>query len=58
MPFYFYLSKLVVENGLEDLWRRENADISEITHYNRSSGTRSRIDRAYTYIKIGKNTKI
>ena len=34
----FALSKLVLENGLEDLWRRENRDTSEFTHYNRSSG--------------------
>ena len=42
----FALSKLVLKNGLDDLWRRENPDTSEFTHYNRSSGTRSRIDRA------------
>ena len=52
------LSKLVLENRLEDLWRRENPDTSESTRYNRSSGTRSRIDRAYTDIKIANNTRI
>ena len=54
----YALSKLVVDNGLEDLWRRENPDSSEFTRHNRSSGTKSRIDRVYTDIKIGSNTKI
>ena len=54
----YALSKLVVDNGLEDLWRRENPDSSEFTRHNRSSGTRSRIDRVYTDIKFGSNTKI
>ena len=54
----FALSKLILENRLEDLWRSENPDISEFTHYDRSSGTRSRIDRVYTNIKIANNTKI
>ena len=43
--FNYALSKLVVDNGLEHLWRRENPDSSEFTRYNRSFGTRSRIDR-------------
>ena len=30
-----------MDNGLEDLWRRENPDSSEFTHYDRFSGTRS-----------------
>ena len=42
----------------EDLWRRENPDTLEFTQCNRSSGTRSRIDRVYTDIKIANNTKI
>ena len=29
-------SKLIVENGLEDLWRRENPDSPEFTCYDRS----------------------
>ena len=45
-------------NGLVGLWRRENLDSSEFTGYDRSSGTRSRIDRTYTDIKIVSNTKI
>ena len=52
----FALSKIVLKNGLEDLWRRENPDTYEFTCYNRSSGTISRIDQAYNDIKIGKNT--
>ena len=49
-----------MENGLEDLWRRENPDISEFTRYDKASGsgTRFRIDRVYTDIKIANNTKI
>ena len=39
----YALSKLIVDNGLEGLWRRENHDFSEFNRYNRSSGTRSRI---------------
>ena len=54
----FALSKFIMENGLEDLWRRENPDICKFTRYDRASGTRSRIDRVYTDIKIANNTKI
>ena len=43
--FNYDLSKLIVDNVLEDLWRRENTDSSEFTDYNRSSGTRSIKDR-------------
>ena len=43
----FALSKLIMDNVLEDLWSRKNPDISGFTHYDRSSGTRSRIDRVY-----------
>ena len=42
----------------EDLWRKENPDTPEFTQYNRSSGTRSRIDRVYIDIQITNNTKI
>ena len=56
--FNYALSKLIVDNGLEDLWKRENPDSSGFTHYNRSSGTRSSIERVYTDIKIAGNTKI
>ena len=41
--FNYALSKLIVDNGLEDLWRRENPDSSEFTRCNRSSGIRSTI---------------
>ena len=54
----YVLPKLIVNNGLEDQCRRENSDPSELTHYDRSSDTRSRIDRVYTDIKIANNTKI
>ena len=47
-----------MDNGLEDLWRRENLDASKFTRYDRSSGTRSRIDRVCNDIKIASNTKI
>ena len=33
---YYVLSKLIVDNGLEDLWRRENPDSPEFTCYDRS----------------------
>ena len=58
MPFNYVLSKLIMDNGLEDLWRRENLDASKFTRYDRSSGTRSRIDRVCNDIKIASNTKI
>ena len=32
----YALSKLIVDNGLEDLWRRENPDSLEFTCYDRS----------------------
>ena len=56
--FNYALSKLIVDNGPEDLWRRENSDTSEFTHYDRSSGARYRIVRIYAHIKIASNTKI
>ena len=54
----FALSKVIMDNGLEDLWRRENPDVSKFTRYDKSSGTKSRIDRIYTDKKIANNTKI
>ena len=30
------LSKIIVDNGLEDLWRRENSDSSHFTRYDKS----------------------
>ena len=56
--FNYALSKLIVDNGLENLRRRENPDSSEFTRYNRSSGTKSTRDRVYTDIKMASNTKI
>ena len=32
----YALSKVIVDNGLEDLWRRENPDSPELTCYDRS----------------------
>ena len=32
----YALSKLIVDNGLEDLWRRENPDSHEFTCYDRT----------------------
>ena len=32
----YAVSKLIVDNGLEDLWRRENLDSPQFTCYNRS----------------------
>ena len=52
------MAKLIVDNELDDLWRRENPDFSEFTRYDRSSGTRYRVDRIYTDIKAASNTKI
>ena len=34
----YALSKLIVDNGLEDLWRRENPDSPEFTGYDRFLG--------------------
>ena len=34
----YVVSKLIVDNGLEDLWRRENPDSPEFIHYDRSFG--------------------
>ena len=53
----YALLKLIVDNGLDDLWRRENPDSSEFTSYDKSSGTRSMIERVYTDINIASNTK-
>ena len=34
----YALSKLIKDNGLEDLWRSEDPDSPEFTHYDRSFG--------------------
>ena len=34
----YALSKLIKDNELEDLWRRENPDSPEFTRYGRSFG--------------------
>ena len=53
----YALSKLIMGNRFEDLWRKENPYSSDFPPFDRSSGTRSRIDRVYTD-KIANNTKI
>ena len=58
MSFQSCPIKLIVNNGLEDLWRRENTDSSVSARYNRSPGTRFRICRVYADLKISNNTKI
>ena len=55
--FNYSLSKLTVDNGLEDLWRMRNPYSSKFTHHNKYSGRRSRIGRVYADIKIASNTK-
>ena len=54
----YSLSKLIVDNRLEGLWRGKNSESSEFTRHNRSSGARSRIGRIYTDIKVANNIKI
>ena len=54
----YFLSKLIVDNRLEDLCRRKNLDSLDFTNYDRSSGTRCKIDRVYTDTKIANNTNI
>ena len=56
--FTYDLWKLIVDNGLDDLWGRENPDPSEFTRCDTSSGARSKIDRVYTHKKVATNTKI
>ena len=34
----YALSNLIVDNGLEDLWTRDNPDFPEFTCYDRSFG--------------------
>ena len=59
-PFNHALSKLIMDNRLEDLYRLENPDSSEFNRYNRFGiiDLRSRIDRVYIHKKIARNTKI
>ena len=51
--FNHALSKLIADNRLEDIWRRENPDIPEFTRYNRL-----KIVRVCTDIKIASSTQI
>ena len=54
----FALPKLIMENGLENLWRRESPDVFQFTRYDGSLGTTAKIDRIFTDIKIANSTKI
>ena len=56
--FNYALSKFIVDNGMQDLWRRENPDSHKFTHFDRSADGTSNIDRVYTDIKIPSNTKV
>ena len=58
MSFQLCPVKIIVDNGLENLWRRENPDSFDFTRFDTSSGTSSRIDSVYTDTKTAKNTKI
>ena len=54
----YALSKIIVDNGLEDLWRRKISDSSEFNCYDRSSGTRSKMGIVYIDINIARNARI
>ena len=41
------LPKLILVNGIEDLWRRENLDSAELTNCDRTFGTKFEINRVY-----------
>ena len=54
----YFLSKLIVDKRLEDLYRRKNLDSLDFTNYDRSSGTRCKIGRVCTHKTTANNTKI
>ena len=56
--FNYALSKLILYNMLDDLWRRQNRDSSAFTHYEISFGTRYRTAMVYADIKTASNAKI
>ena len=56
--FNYAQSELILDNGLEDLWRKRTQIPLGSQRYNRSSGTRSTTDRVYTDIKMASNTKL
>ena len=56
--FNYALSELIVNHGLQDLWRRENLDSFEVIRYGITSGLRSSIDNVYNDIKNANNIKI
>ena len=51
----FALSKLIMENGLEDIWIRENLDIFEFTCYSRSAIPHSLIKLLVFSVHCGLN---
>ena len=51
----YALTKIIVDNGFEDLRRRENPSSSEFTSYDGSTGTRF---KTYRVIKIANSIKI
>ena len=52
------LSSLVADLGLEDSWRIANPSEREYTRLDGATGTRTRLDRAYTDKKLGPLTQI
>ena len=53
----YALSKLIVDNcSTRGSMEEEDPDFCEFTLYDRSSGTRSKIEKIYTDIKIGNIT--
>ena len=41
----YALSKPILHNGIDGLWREDKPDSSKFTEYDRSSGIRSKIDK-------------
>ena len=56
--YSYVLSKLIVDNRLKDLWRGDNPGFSVFTRCDRSSDTKSRMNRVYIDTTIANNTKI
>ena len=54
----YFLSKLIVDKRLEDLYRRKNLDSLDFTNYDRSSGTRCKRGKVCTHKTTANNTKI
>ena len=54
----YALSKLIVDNSLENRCRREKSDSSKFNHFDRSSGTWFRINSVYTDMDVDSNIKV